>query len=61
MSKHFGKARVPDCRCEFNFTCGPCLQAAVDKNTADKQNAPVIWFKTSRSKIKTRFDNVKLD
>jgi hypothetical protein len=28
MNKRFGKARVPGCRCETNFTCGPCLAAA---------------------------------
>jgi hypothetical protein len=28
MSKRFGKTRVPDCCCEHNFTCGPCLRAA---------------------------------
>jgi hypothetical protein len=28
MSKRFGKKRVPDCQCTYNFTCGPCLRAA---------------------------------
>jgi hypothetical protein len=28
MSKKFGKARVPECQCEYNYTCGPCLAAA---------------------------------
>lgn len=28
MTKRFGKKRVPGCRCEFSFTCGPCLRAA---------------------------------
>lgn len=24
----FGKSRVPGCRCEYRFTCGPCMAAA---------------------------------
>lgn len=28
MSKRFGKARVPGCLCEFNYTCRMCLHAA---------------------------------
>lgn len=28
MSKRYGKARVPNCTCTYNFTCGACLKAA---------------------------------
>ena len=28
MSKRFGKKRVPECYCTYNFTCGACLRAA---------------------------------
>jgi hypothetical protein len=24
----YGKKRVPGCRCTYNFTCGPCLNAS---------------------------------
>ncbi len=28
MSKRFGKKRVPECECDYNFTCRACLFAA---------------------------------
>lgn len=37
MSKQFVKKRGPDCRCEYNFTCGSCLQN------------PPVYFWTSRT------------
>lgn len=26
MNRRYGKARVPDCTCTSNFTCGACLR-----------------------------------
>ena len=49
MSKRFGKSRVPDCTCTYSFTCGACLKAAVDKNMAERNAAPLL---TSASKVK---------
>ncbi len=28
MSRRFGKARVPNCECTYNFTCRHCLAAS---------------------------------
>lgn len=28
-SKRFGRKHAPDCRCDYNFTCGSCLEANV--------------------------------
>jgi len=39
-TRRFGKARVPNCRCEYNFTCGPCLEDAVTRNIADQNTMP---------------------
>lgn len=39
MTKRYGKARVPDCRCEYGYTCGPCLR-----------NAPVYYFTPNKER-----------
>lgn len=31
MSKRFGHAREPDCKCEHNYTCRACLVAAAHR------------------------------
>lgn len=36
MSKRFGKKRVPDCQCTYNFTCGPCLRAAAPQGALQR-------------------------
>lgn len=42
MGNRFGKKRVPDCRCEDNLTCGPCLAASVQTAPA-VHTEPKMW------------------
>lgn len=38
-----GRPAPHGCQCDFNFTCRVCLQAAADRNMADRNNSPLAW------------------
>lgn len=37
MSKRYGKKRVPNCKCESNFTCRACLDASIPHFTPSEE------------------------
>jgi len=38
--RRFGKARVAGCQCDYRYTCGPCMQAAAERNQAEQSRQP---------------------
>lgn len=56
----FGKQSVPGCECAYNFTCGPCLQASVDRNTADRL-AHQYWYEPALKYRSRQEINLEID
>jgi hypothetical protein len=46
----WGKTKVPGCRCERSFTCGACLDRAIDRNIADSRATPGSDYGKKREK-----------
>ncbi len=37
-------AKSEKCTCEFNLTCGYCMGLCAERNLADRNNAPELWY-----------------
>lgn len=46
------KARSVKCECTYNFTCRHCLDKCVERNIADRNNAPLKWTQPKPQKRK---------
>ncbi len=37
-------AKSSECKCENNLTCEHCMRLCAERNMADQNNAPELWY-----------------
>jgi hypothetical protein len=54
--KRFGKKRVPDCECLYNFTCRRCLVSSLQEGLPQKP--PVTYTKAQNDLSREIIDKI---